>query len=106
MKPDSIGDGVRMEASVNINDYVWVKLTLDGEIHLRKHFEEVFRNEDVQPSPNVEKTLSTMYAATDGWTRFLLHDFMMIFGETMYMGSTKQMIEGNLISLTGKPYHS
>jgi|GEM_PF-1109703 len=95
-----------MKASVNVNDHVWVRLTTFGEQVLREDVEEAYRNmvNKTERDKNVDSAISKLYETTQGWTRFHLHDLMRIFGKTMYMGSTDQVIEENIISLTAMPY--
>jgi hypothetical protein len=66
---------------MNLNDYVWVKLTPAGKEVVG---EKTFMYNDVG----------------DGWSRWQMWVFMQMFGEHIYMGNPKVYIEKNEVLLT------
>jgi hypothetical protein len=66
---------------MNLNDYVWVKLTPAGK---KVVGEKTFMYNDVG----------------EGWSRWQLWVFMQMFGEHIYMGNQKTYIEKNEVLLT------
>ena len=66
---------------MNINDFVWVKLTPAGN---RVVGEKTFQYHD----------------AGDGWSRWQLWVLMQVFGEHIYMGNPEHYFEKNEILLT------
>lgn len=92
---------------VNLNNTIWVKLTLIGEKRLR----EFYDNEHwclVQPDENHQKLFPSprerikMRQCGEGWYKFQLYDFMRIFGPCMSIGEPL-MIEGGYISFEPRP---
>lgn len=66
---------------MNINEYVWVKLTDDGKKQLASKGSFAHREED------------------RGWHKFPMWELMEIFGSAMYMGG-KSMFEAGDIYFT------
>lgn len=64
---------------MNINNYVWLKLTKDGQ-------------------KVVDKSRTTsLYQLDNGWSRFQLWNLMNIFGGYMHLGNNKTYFENNEI---------
>lgn len=71
--------------NININSYIWVKLTEEGKkIILMKEV-----NNFGKPVPIKRKT-------KNGYTRFQLWEVMHLFGEELYNGNNKLPIETNI----------
>lgn len=95
-----------MEASINVNDYVYVVINEHGWKVLRDYYEEFFKN--CMP-PYGTNGFVEMYrnSTEERWidgeekhlTKMQLHDFMRIFGSKMYCGA-ESVIENNRIYLT------
>ena len=72
---------------MNINEYVWVKLTEAGEEAYNKHF----KNLGIEPPP-LKKT-------RDGWLKFQMWRLIQYFGSQCYLGG-KGPFKGNILRFT------
>lgn len=72
--------------SINLNDTVWVKLTLAGAKHWQK--KTGMTDAEIRSTENQQ-----------GYNIFQLHDLMSIFGDQMFISNPEVMFEGNEIRL-------
>lgn len=89
-----------MEASSNLNDFVWVRLTAEGKSQLGHYYAEGSQLADA----DVINNIVSYHEVEEGWSKFQLHELMNIFGSRLYNGATEQMFEQNMISHTAKPH--
>jgi len=73
---------------VNVNAYVWVKLTPDGAWRL----ETYFRNLGL----SLEDCKNLHYEDATGWWQFQIWKLMNIFGSACYMGGPQIFIENRI----------
>ena len=98
-----------MEASINLNDYVWVCLNEKGWKHLEKYYRDLFSpiqtdtsERTIKISINQHRKNTKQYFINGehkDLTQFQLAEFMNIFGSKMYCGAECH-IENNRIYLT------
>lgn len=95
-----------MDASINVNDYVYVVINEHGWKVLREYYEKFFKN--YTPPYGIDEYVKLYRKSTEErWvdgeekqlTKIQLHDFMRIFGSKMYCGA-ESVIENNRIYLT------
>jgi hypothetical protein len=83
-----------MDVTINVNDYVWVRLTSFGEVWLRRDLKDMMAHEEV------DEHIENNFKPKDGWTRFRLYELINIFGSPVF-GET--VFEDNEISFIQKP---
>ncbi len=71
--------------NLDINEYVWVKLTEDGK--------KIIKMKEVDRSG---KPIIIKRKTKNGYTRFQLCEVMYLFGEKLYCGSNKPPIATNI----------
>jgi len=71
--------------NININTYIWVKLTEEGKKIILKKEVNIFG----EPMPIKRKR-------KNGYTRFQLGEVMHLFGEEIYNGNNNLPIETNI----------
>jgi len=84
-----------MKSSVNINEFVWVRLTPAGVEAFRADIEKFPLVED----RTVEQIMDSRDAG-DGLSRFQLYELMDIFGPYLYNGALSNMFVENTIYFT------
>lgn len=94
-----------MEASINLNDFVYVRINERGWKVMEEHYKELFRGHE--PPSGIEGYLDIFRKSThEMWvdgelkplTKIQLHEFIGIFGKEMYCGA-ESVIENNRIYL-------
>jgi len=94
-----------MNAQMNTNEFVWVKLTKAG----LEHYEENARDKVERGGPrgdysvddffSIEMSLLRQAECTNGFYEFQLWRLMNIFGPKMTMGLQKPLFEKNAVYL-------
>ena len=78
-----------MKKAVNLNDYVWVKLTETGERMWAEYWSEIPGCRGVPAS--------VRHTDEHGRTQFQLHELMLIFGRVMFNGTGSFPFEVNAV---------
>ena len=79
---------------ININEYVYIKLTSKGKDILNGFYENLDMN-----SVDVKILHPT---TSDGYTRFQIWEIAHIFGEYLYLGSTTKVFVDNELAIEEK----
>jgi len=85
----------------NINDYVYVKITEDGQKHIRSYYENLFNLVKMYMPEHFDKYVNdscSLYEPdTDGYTKMQIWGFIEMFGSTLSFGSPITHFDTNLI---------
>lgn len=93
--------------AININEYVWVELTEYGWQSLAFYYKKLFSGcypfakeyysvEDYVEMYKKETAPHTIDGVERTLTRFQLHDFMLKFGNELFLGNKNVIVDNNL----------
>ena len=86
---------MKITHTININDFIKVKLTNKGKNIYHKFYTEIY--DEINDKPNID--INRFYPKVDdeGYTKMQLHEFMQIFGQYFGVGKNMIMETNNII---------
>jgi len=84
----------------NINDYVYVKITEDGQKHIRRYYEDLFKEVKKYMPEHFDKYVNdscSLYEPDeDGYVRMQIWGFIEMFSPVIKIGSPITCFDANL----------